>query len=263
MPAPKIAPFWIWVLTVLVALAGMMFQRLTAPSFPLAVEVEHEGAVLTCVMGRSSVGAENQRLVVAGVHADWEGELLWRSFEKRGVFRREPMRNLGEMMVGELPLQTRGTRVEYRIELDADGEVVRLPSFGTVMTRFKGATPFWVAFGHVLLIFLGLLFAARAGLEALTLGGRARAHSLVALLSFSLGGLLFGVLMKSSAYGRYWSGLPTGFDGTDNKTLVLLVAWSLPLILHLAGRRSRGLILLASLLTVLAFFLPHTVLGGN
>ncbi len=262
MPAPNIAPFWIWVISVLVTLAGMVFQRISAPSFPLSVEVVHQKQTLTSVMGRSNVGVDNQRLVVEGVHGDWTGELLWRSFEKRGVFRREPMRNLGNMMVGELPLQTRGTRVEYRIEVAADGGVVRVPSHGTVLTRFKGATPFWVALGHVLLIYCGLLFAVRAGMEALTLGGGARRFALVSLLAFLFGGLVFGMLMKSFAYGRFWGGIPFGFDGTDNKTIVLLLAWSLPLILNQLGRRSRGLILTASLLTLLTFFLPHTVLGG-
>lgn len=263
MNRTQINPFWMWVLALTITLAGLVWQRISAPSYPINVEETWRGSVVKGQLQRSHFKAENQRVVINGVQDDWQGELLWRSFTQPGPFRREVMRNLGSMMVGEIPLQTRGSRVEYRIELHVGDDVLRLPSYGTVVTRFKGSIPIWMTLGHVLLVYLGLLFATRAGLEAFVLGPHAPRFALFTLLAFLLGGLVCGPFMKLAAYGQPWSSIPLDVDRTDTKTLLLVCAWCLPVIARWFGRRARAWILLASCLTLLAFSIPHTVLGAR
>ncbi len=261
MAGPKLAPFWIWVFTVIVVLGGLIFQRVTAPSYPLEVVREVEGRTIRASLGRSSIGSEGQRVVIEGTSPDWEGDLLWRSVKTGGSFNRDPLRNLGAMRIGTIPPQARGESVEYRIELTIDHSIVRLPVQGTVITRFKGSSPAWVIVGHVLLIYCGLLFGTKAGLDALNLDNRSHLFARLSLLLFIMGGFVFGPLLKWFAYGRLWSGPPMGTDSTDIKVLALAVAWTLPVVFRLIHRQARPWILLASLLSILAFLMPHTTLG--
>jgi hypothetical protein len=257
----ELSPFWIWMLTIIVVLGGLVFQRVTAPSYPLEVEQEYDGRMIRASLGRSQFGTEGQRIVIEGTPPEWEGILLWRSVEQGGAYQRDPLRNLGTMSIASIPPQPRGEQVEYRIEFIVDNGLLRIPRQGTVITHFKGAAPAWVVAGHVLLIYCGLLFGARAGLDALNLGDRGHFYARLSLLAFILGGFLFGPLLKGFAYGRLWGGPPLGADSTDMKTLALVVAWSLPVVFRIIGRQARPWILLAALLSILAFLMPHTMLG--
>ena len=88
-----------------------------------------------------------------------------------------------------------------------------------------------------------------------------------ALLLLGVGGLIFGPIMQWRAFGDAWTGIPFGWDLTDNKTLIAVVAW---LAAYLAVRRAdrggdawraRGWVLGAALLTLIVFSIPHSVLG--
>ncbi len=257
----KLTPFWIWVLTFIVVLGGLVFQRITAPSNPIEVEQEYQGRMIRASLGRSHIGDDGQRIVIEGTPAEWEGELLWRNEQERGAYQRDPLRNLGTMSTGIIPPQPRGQKVEYRIEIIVDNGVLRIPRQGTIITRFKGEAPSWVVIGHIILIFGGLLLGTRAGLIAHDLGHHSHLYAKLSLLSFVLGGLVLGPLLKWFSYGRLWGGPPLGADSTDMKTMALVVAWALPVVFRMIGRPARPWILLASLLGILAFLMPHTMLG--
>jgi hypothetical protein len=257
----NLSPFWRWALALVLALGGLLAQRLLSSELPLSLLVEHEGRQVTTELDRNHLGPGGQRLSVQGVDSAWTGELIWRPAGGEGEFVRTPLRSLGSLMTGEIPAQERGTRVEYRLEIATERGALRLPEHGTVFTRFRGAAPLWVSLSHVILLSLGLLFALRAGLEALALGERALLFAGASLLSFLGGGLILGPLMKHHAYGFLWAGPPRGLDSTDTKTLVVVFAWLLPLLLRARGRRARGWIILAALLSLAAFLIPHSTFG--
>jgi hypothetical protein len=257
----NLSPYWRWALALVLSLAGLFAQRLLSSELPLVVLLGEEGRPVTTELARVHVGPGGQRLSVQGVEADWTGVLIWRPSGGEGDFTRTPLRNLGSLITGEIPAHTRGARVEYRLELETPGGLLRLPEHGTVVTRFRGAAPFWVSLSHIVLIALALLLAMRAGLEALALGEHALGFAVGALLTFLSGGLIVGPLMKHHAYGLLWTGPPIGLDSTDTKTLIVAIAWLLPLLLRARGRRVRRWIILAALLSLAAFLIPHSTFG--
>jgi hypothetical protein len=256
-----LSPFWRWALALVLSLAGLFAQRLLSDELPLDLLVDWQGRQVTAALARVHVGPGGQRLSIQGVDADWTGVLIWRPTGHEGDFTRTPLRNLGSMITGEIAAHTPGTRVEYRLELETPAGLLRLPAHGTVMTRFRGAAPLWVSLPHIVLIALALLLALRAGFEALALGEHALSFAVGALLTFLCGGLLFGPLMKHYAYGLLWTGPPVGLDSTDTKTLLVVIAWLLPLLLRARGRRARRWIVIAALLSLAAFLIPHSSFG--
>lgn len=261
MRSLNLSPFWRWALALVLALAGLFIQRLLSSELPLSLAVDWEGRPVRAELARVHVGPGDQRFMVEGVAGTWTGELIWRPAGGEEAFMRAPLRNLGSLMTGEIPVQPRGRRAEYRLEITGREGTLRLPEHGTVFTRFRGTVPFWVSLSHVLLLALGLLFAMRAGLEALALGEHALSLAGAALFAFLGGGLIAGPLMKHHAYGLLWAGPPFGLDSTDTKTVLVVLAWLLPLVLRARGRRARRWIVLAAALTLAAFLIPHSSFG--
>jgi hypothetical protein len=260
----KLSPFSMWLVALVITALGLVIQRKTGEKMPLSLETQWQGRQVRTVLARSHVGPGGQRLVIEGVDPDWHGTVVWRRYGQGNVYRRESLRNLGSMLSGELSPQPRGSALEYRVEVEAQGnKLLRLPEHGTVITRYKGATPLWVSLPHLFLLYLGLFLGVRAGLEALALGPRSHILAGLALICFLFGGLLFGPLMKVNAYGILWRGPPVGLDSTDTKTVVLVLAWLVPVILRARERRARRWVILASVLSVIAFLIPHSVFGTS
>jgi hypothetical protein len=114
-----------------------------------------------------------------------------------------------------------------------------------------------------------MLWGNRAGLEALRRGGDPARLTRWTLLMTAVGGLVLGPMMQWFAFGKAWTGIPFGWDLTDNKTLFAVLGWFLAwLALQQAGRRgaaSRGRwwVLGAAVLTLVVFSIPHSVLGSE
>ena len=131
------------------------------------------------------------------------------------------------------------------------------------VTRFKGNVSPAILVPHVLAMFLGMLFSARAGLEALSGGPGRRWMTRMALGCLLVGGFVFGPQVQKAAFGAYWTGVPWGYDLTDNKTLVAIAAW-----LGAAWRihtrpAARWSVLSAALLTLTVFAIPHSAWGSE
>ncbi|MCU0724160.1 MAG: hypothetical protein MUC63_11230, partial [Planctomycetes bacterium] len=81
--------------------------------------------------------------------------------------------------------------------------------------------------------------------------------------SLVLGAFVFGPLVQWYAFGVWWSGVPFGWDWTDNKVLVELVAWLPALFLNLGKRRNRASVYLAGVVTLAVYFVPHSIFGSE
>ena len=83
------------------------------------------------------------------------------------------------------------------------------------------------------------------------------------MLSLLLGGFILGPLVQWYAFGVWWSGVPFGYDWTDNKVLVELIFWILALALNRGNRRDRRSVYLAGIVTLAVYFIPHSIFGSE
>jgi hypothetical protein len=69
--------------------------------------------------------------------------------------------------------------------------------------------------------------------------------------------------MQKFAFGVAWTGFPAGTDLTDTKTLIAFLFWIVALVAGRKGRPARGFVIAASLVTLLIFLIPHSLLGSE
>jgi hypothetical protein len=69
--------------------------------------------------------------------------------------------------------------------------------------------------------------------------------------------------MQKYAFGAWWTGIPFGFDLTDNKTLGAAVAWLWAAWQMRGGRPARAAIIAAAVATLVVFAIPHSAWGSE
>jgi hypothetical protein len=78
-----------------------------------------------------------------------------------------------------------------------------------------------------------------------------------------VGGFVLGPAVQKQAFGDWWAGVPFGWDLTDNKTLLALIAWVPAIVPMWRGRPARGAIVFAAVAMMAVFAIPHSVWGSE
>lgn len=254
----------LWILAVVVTLASALYQRMTGPSYPVRVRAELAGEPVRARLARTHSVSGDLPVRVRAADPQVAGEVRWRRFPTDEPWRALPLaRDDQGRLAAQLPAQPSAGKLEYRVRLTRGDEALDLPSDRAVVARFKGDVPPWVLAPHILLMFLGMLWSNRAGLEAVFGGaGRSRlARRTLGLLA--VGGLLLGPLVQKYAFGAYWTGWPFGEDLTDNKLAAAVLAWAAAALMRGDGRAARLVTLLAALVVFAVYMIPHSMNGST
>jgi hypothetical protein len=75
--------------------------------------------------------------------------------------------------------------------------------------------------------------------------------------------MIFGPVTQLYAFGALWTGIPYGYDLTDNKTLIALIGWILAAVMVWKNSNSKRWMVFASVLMLLVYMIPHSVLGSE
>lgn len=249
----------LWVLAILVTLASAVYQRMTGPTYPVRGHVVIGGEEVPYRLARSQETTSDQIVRLAVPDKAVSGVMQWRRYPSSEQYKAVTLVRNGETLEGALPRQPAGGKLEYQVRLTRPPEVLIVPPRPAI-TRFKNPVALYVLIPHVLAMFLGMLWSTRAGLAA-AVGEPVRALTWTALALLVVGGFALGPWMQFQAFGEWWTGVPFGFDLTDNKTLIAIVAWAVAAWRVRAGNSGRLEVAIAALVTLIVFAIPHSAWG--
>lgn len=256
----------LWVLAVVLMLATAVYQRRTGPTHPLRGEAMVDGTAVAYRLIRSANTGADARVAIpdpGGV----EGELRWRRYPTDDPYTGVPLRLEGDDLVAALPSQPPAGKLEYHLVLRGGSGEEAIPPDRSAVIRFKGAVPAAALIPHILAMFFGVLWGLRTLLEAL-LGRRGLAWMTYATLGLiGVGGMFLGPVVQKYAFGAFWTGVPFGWDLTDNKTLVMFVCW-LCAAAALRWRRTAPTVVRwavggAAAVMVIVYLIPHSMYGSE
>jgi hypothetical protein len=253
----------LWVAAVLITLASAVFQRTTGPTYPARGHVTLGNEEIRMRLLRTHGGPGDMPVTVTVPDQSVQGEVAWRRFPTQDPWQQIPLARNGDRLEAALPHQPVAGKLEYQVHLRRGRDAVVFPPRPAI-TRYRNDVPLYVLLPHIAAMFFSMLFSTVAGLSAL---GRwvpqsHREARINGALLF-VGGFLLGPLMQYIAFGAWWTGIPFGWDLTDNKTLFAAAAWAIALWRMRGGRAARTEIAAAALVTLVIFAIPHSVWGSE
>jgi len=273
MPAPtppRLRDRWwvsalLWVLAVVLMLGTAIYQRRTGPTHPLQGTAQVGDASIDYALIRSANTGDDAVVTIPdpGVAAT----LHWRRYPTDAPYTSVPTRVADGQVIAELPSQPPAGKLDYYLALDAPAGPVVIPPDRTAVIRFKGAVPAAALVPHILLMFFAVLWGIRTLLEALIDRRGIRWMSWTTLGLVGLGGMIMGPVVQKYAFGAAWTGVPFGWDLTDNKTLLMFVVW-LAAVAVIGRRRplsprARWAAAAASLVMLAVYLVPHSMYGSE
>lgn len=256
------AKSWIfWIFSIIFTLSIAVYQRMTGPTHPVRGAVEIGGEAVKFRLIRTHVSDFDARVSVKAPESV-EGTFTYRRFKSYDEWHSVPMQREGEELAAYIPKQPPAGKVQYKVSL-SDGDKDVLLNEEPVILRYKGHVPDYVLIPHIILMFLAMLFSTRTGLEALIKGKRTYIYTAFTLFLLLPGGMILGPIVQKFAFGEYWTGWPLGHDLTDNKTAAAFIMWIVAFI-QLRKNRNRTIwALIASLVLLAVYLIPHSVLGSE
>jgi len=253
----------LWIFAVLITLASGIYQRRTGPTYPIEGKIDFGGKEISYYFERSHAGPTNYPLSVATNDSSIIATLEWRYYKGDEEWMELPMKYSDGIISAELPNQPPAGKLEYRIYIHTDTLSAFLPENQPVVVRFRGEVPLAVLIIHIAAMFAGMLVSTRAGLEVITGDKNLMKYAKWTIILLSIGGFILGPIVQWYSFGEFWTGWPMGHDLTDNKTAVAILGWLFAAFAVKKFKYPRRVVFTASVLTLIVYLIPHSVLGSE
>jgi len=252
-----------WFLATIITLLSAFYQRVTGPTHPLIIEFTHNGKLYSEKLIRTFGGYADASVYLKNCN-EFTAQLYYRHYPilKDEAYTKIDFTQQNGKLVAMLPNQPPAGKLQYYITISDKNIPLYNNNAYPVLIRFKGEVPGTVLFFHVILIFLAMFFANLAGIMAIFKNTLFRKFTFVSLALISIGGMIFGPIVQKYAFGEFWTGIPKGYDLTDNKTLIAFIAWIVAALLNFKKPNRRSTILAATI-TIIIFSIPHSLFGST
>jgi hypothetical protein len=271
--------FILWFLAIIITLFAAYYQRKTGPTYPKMITLDVNNTTYQTKLVRSLGIDERPEVKLKITDTTINAKLYYKKFKtsddyKVSEFRYKvyPVNSFIMNKVfkiteekgffAEVPIQPPAGKLEYYIELTDSKGTRSLLKDNPIIIRFKGTVPSYILAPHILFMFLAMLFSTLAGLMSIIKHPLYKKYSIWTLITLTAGGMVLGPLVQKCAFGEFWTGVPFGWDLTDNKTLIALIFWIIAVIMN--RKKDRPLYTaLAAFILLVVFSIPHSVFGSE
>ncbi|MBN2423382.1 MAG: hypothetical protein JXR46_02430 [Calditrichaceae bacterium] len=255
-----------WILAIIITVSAAIYQRLTGPTYPLTGRILTDNGEINYTLKRSHGGEGDHFVEIMIPDTACNAQLIYKRYKTDDEWTKKQMWRDGNFLRGQLPHQPPAGKLEYYIKIEKKEQQWLAPADKTVITRFKGAVPVSVLLPHALLMFIAMFLSNLTALEALAKTKAVFIFSLLTTFFLLIGGMILGPIVQNYAFGEYWTGIPHGWDLTDNKTLFGFIAWLIALFVvwkYEAKAFSRWMAVIAAIILLAVFSIPHSTMGSE
>jgi hypothetical protein len=271
--------FILWFLAVVITLGAAIYQRKTGPTNPRQIDATLNDTVYKLKLVRSLALDERPEVNLKIYDTTIKATLYYKRFKTEDmyqtsefVYKTYPVNsqmmnkvfNIYEEkgLFAEVPQQPEAGKLQYYFKITDSGGTNTFFKESPIVIRFKGSVPATVLVTHILIMFLAMLFSTVAGLMSLAKFPSYKKYSVRTLILFTIGGMVLGPIVQLYAFGELWTGVPFGWDLTDNKAFIALLFWILAVIMNRKKERP-GYVALAALVLLLVYSIPHSLFGSE
>jgi hypothetical protein len=255
-----------WILAFVITIGAAYYQRKTGPTYPKSAEVTVNSTVYDIKLIRSISLDRDPEVRLAITDTTASAKLYFRRFPTNEEYQVSEFRyketKMFKGLAAAVPQQPEAGKLQYYYEITDSKGTVTYSKENPIVVRFKGGVPAFVMIPHILMMFIAMLFSTLAGLMALGKNPLFRKYTMWTLILFTAGGLVLGPVVQKYAFGDLWTGIPFGWDLTDNKTLIAFVFWLLAYIMNRKKERPVYTVI-AAVVLLLVYSIPHSLFGSE
>jgi len=248
-----------WILAIVITLASAYYQRKTGPTKPKEVTIQLEKTAVSFQLPRSHVSTQDCKVEIPLIDSGVKGEIFYKRYPTTDSWKSIELNNKNGKLTGYLPKQPPAGKLEYYVQVGKSGDV---QSTEKVIIRFKGPVPDWALIPHIFLMFAAMLISNLSGLFALGKLKQQVFYGRLTLILLLGGGMIFGPIVQYYAFGQAWTGIPLGWDLTDNKTLLGVLFWMFAVYSNRKKVNYKST-LIASIILFLIYIIPHSLFGSE
>jgi hypothetical protein len=252
----------LWTLTIVITLGAAYYQRKTGPTYPKQVSVNLNDTVYKLKLVRSIALDESSEVRLKIKDPSVQAKIHYRRFNVEEEYQTADFSVDEKGLFASLPQQPAAGKLQYYLEItDSKGTQVLFKE-EPIVIRYKGGVPAFVLIPHVLIMFVAMLFSTLAGLMALVRLPLYKKYALWTLILLAAGGMILGPLVQNYAFGDLWTGVPFGWDLTDNKTLISFLFWILAVFMNRKTDKPIYTII-AAVVLLMVYSIPHSLFGSQ
>ena len=270
-----------WILAIIITLAAVVYQRSTGPTYPKKVraEINNKAYKLKLLTSCGENGDAEIKLDIPSTGNSIKAQLFYKRYPSSAEWNSTDFTRVKrktnswienkifkkfdeDVLIAFLPHLPPAGKYQYFVRLTEENTINEIAKQNPVIIRFKAPVPNNILIPHIILMFVAMLLSNLAGLLAAFGHYKARLYTIIAFFALIGGGMILGPMVQKYAFGDYWTGVPFGWDLTDNKTLIGVTFWFLAFIFNIRKERF-GLIILASIIMLLVYSIPHSMFGST
>lgn len=256
--------FILWALAFIITIAAAFYQKHTGPTYPKKLDITLNNKPYKLNLVRSLALNEKPEVKLSIADSTIRAKIFYKRFRSEEEYQSADFsyKNIPEGLFAPVPQQPAAGKIQYYLELtDSKGTHTYLKE-KPVVIRFKGGVPSFILIPHILLMFTAMLFSTLAGLMSVIKYSLYKKYAVCTLILFIAGGMILGPIVQYFAFGDFWTGIPFGWDLTDNKTLIALIFWILAVYMN--RKTDRPLYTaIAAFVLLLVFSIPHSLFGSE
>jgi hypothetical protein len=271
--------FILWSLAFIITIAAAIYQRHTGPTYPKEVKVTVNDQLCKLKLVRSLALDSRPEVKLHITDTTVRARLFFKRFRSDEEYesadfnyRSTPVHSFVMNKIFKItedkgyfatvPQQPPAGKIQYYVELTDFKGTQTLFKDSPVVIRFKGGVPAHILIPHIIFMFMAMLFSTLAGLMSIIKYPLYKKYTVWTLILLSAGGMILGPLVQYYAFGDLWTGVPFGWDLTDNKTLIALIFWILAVVMN--RKQDRPLYTaLAAVILLLIYSIPHSMFGSE
>lgn len=251
-----------WILAIFITLASAYYQRKTGPTYPKKVEIELNQQLINFKMPRSHYSTSDCLIEIPVKDSLTKGAIVYKRFPTQDEWKRIELNYSDQKLTGYLPKQPPAGKLQYYIKLWNGNTPQNIQTSQEVIMRFKGEVPDWALIPHVILMFAAMLISNLSGLFALGKIKKQVFYGRLTLILLLAGGMIFGPIVQYYAFGQAWTGIPLGWDLTDNKTLIAVIFWFAAVVAN-SKKTNYKYTIVAAIVLFLIYIIPHSLFGSE
>lgn len=254
---------WPYILiAIFLTLISIVYQRISGPNYPFKFKIQGISETYKLKLPKTETTDNQFTLSFEIPDTTVSGVLAFRRYPTNDEFANIPLERIGSALTFTAPALPSAGKYEYYLIFDQAGKKIPVRQDKPMIIRFNDPVPDPVIISHVFFMILASFFSMMVTLLTIRKHPAFRKFGLMAFAALTVGGMILGPIVQKYAFGEYWTGIPNGWDLTDNKTLIVWVAFLIAALLNVKKERPTPY-LIASILFILINLIPHSMFGSE